>query len=71
MRWTCQHTRPPVPAVAQRAAWPHIIILVIFWAFVVVMTALGYAPEAAVGVAAAALAAASSATGRTPRRAER
>jgi hypothetical protein len=36
---------------------------VIILVFVVVMTALGYAPEAAVGVAAAALAAASSATG--------
>jgi hypothetical protein len=42
-----------------RAAWPRIIILV----FVIVMTALGYAPEAAAGVAAAALAAASSTTG--------
>jgi hypothetical protein len=36
---------------------------VIILVFVIVMTTLGYAPEAAVGVAAAALAAASSAIG--------
>jgi hypothetical protein len=46
----------------RRAAWPRIIILVIILAFIIVMTVLGYAPEAAVGIAAAALAAASSAT---------
>lgn len=45
----------------QRAAWPRIIILVIILVFVIVMTALGYTPEAAGGVAAAALAAARSA----------
>ncbi len=40
-------TYPPSRPRRRRAAWPHIIILVIILVFVIVMTALGYAPEAA------------------------
>jgi hypothetical protein len=53
----------PCPRLRRRATWPRIIILVIILAFVIIMTVLGFAPEAAAGVGAAALAAASSATG--------
>lgn len=53
----------PYPRLRRRAPWPRIIILIIILAFVIIMTVLGYTPEAAAGVAVGALAAASSATG--------
>jgi hypothetical protein len=54
------------PPAASCALAAHVIILV----FVIVMTALGYTPEAAIGVAARALAAAARQPAN-PRRAER
>ena len=47
----------PRPRSRRQAPWPRIIVLVIILGFVLAMTALGCAPEAAAGIATGALAA--------------
>lgn len=59
----------PIPPARPRgrSPWPRVVVVIIILAFVTAMTALGYAPEAAAGVAAAVLAAVGvTATGDLP-----
>jgi hypothetical protein len=55
----------PIPRqnFRKRAPWPRVVILVIILSFMIAMTVLGYAPEAAAGIAAAALAASAASDG--------
>lgn len=55
----------PVPSRPLRQPpWPRVIVLVVILVFVLAMAMLGYTPEAAVGIAVAALAAAGLAADR-------